>query len=85
MQKNGSASALESRLEQLKESVRHLVDAGGERAGHLKERAMGVKDSVLESGGAALDRIGTFVKEHPFVAISAAFGLGYFAIRLLRK
>ena len=49
MQKNGSTT-IESRIEGLKDSVRNLVDAGGERAGQLKDRAMGVKDSVVENG-----------------------------------
>jgi ElaB/YqjD/DUF883 family membrane-anchored ribosome-binding protein len=84
MHKNGSAT-FESRLDSLKESVRNLVDAGGERAGHFKERAVGMKDSVVENSGAALTRIGSMIKDHPFAALGIAFGLGYFTIRMLRK
>ena len=85
MHKNGSTSTLDSRLDSLKEGVRNLVDAGGERAGHIKDRAMGVKDSVVENGGAALTRVGSMIKEHPFAALAIAFGVGYFAIRMMRK
>ena len=85
MQKNGSASAIESRIDSLKQSMRNLVDAGGEKAGRLKDRAIGAKDSVVEEGRAALDRIGALVKEHPFIALSVAFSVGYVAIRMLRK
>lgn len=85
MQKNGSASAIENRIDSLKESVRNLVDAGGERASHLKDRAIDAKDVALENGRAALDRVSSLVKEHPFAALAIAFGVGYVTIRMLRK
>lgn len=85
MQKNGSASAIESKIDSLKESVRNLVDAGGERAGHLKDRAIDAKDVALENGRAALDRVTALIKEHPFAALGIAFGVGYVTIRMLRK
>jgi ElaB/YqjD/DUF883 family membrane-anchored ribosome-binding protein len=78
MQKNGTASAIENRLDSLKTSV-------GERAGQLKDKAMEAKDVVVENGGAALNRVGAFIKDNPFVAIGIAFGVGYIAIRMFRK
>ena len=85
MHKNGSASALESRIDSLKESVRNLVDAGGEKAGQLKDRAIGAKDTIVEEGSAAAKRVGALIKEHPFIALGIAFGVGYVAIRMMRK
>lgn len=85
MQKNGSTSGLESRIDGLKENVRNLVDAGGEKAGHLKQRAIGVKDSVVETSEAALDRVSAMIKEHPIAALGIAFGIGYVAIRSMRR
>ena len=85
MQKNGSASALEAKIDSLKESVRNLVDAGGEKAGHLKDRAIGAKDTIVENSEAAFKRMGTMIKDHPFIALGIAFGVGYFAIRMMRK
>lgn len=85
MQKNGSTSTLEGRLGSLKENVRNLVDAGSERAEHLKERAIGVKDTVVERGELALDRITALIKAHPIAAIGIAFGVGYVTIRMIRK
>ncbi len=84
MQKNGTAS-LESRLDSLKGSVRNLVDAGGERADQIKHRAIDVKDTVVENGEVAFRKVGSLVKDHPFVAIGIAFGIGYIAVRLARK
>lgn len=85
MQKNGSASTMDSRLDSLKSSVRNLVDAGGERAGKLKDKAIDVKDAVVENGSAALNRAGALIKEHPIAAVGIAFGVGYIVVRMLRK
>jgi len=84
MQKNGTAS-LENRLDSLKDSVRNLVDAGGERAGQLKSKAIDAKDAVFENGEVALRKAGSFIKEHPIVAIGIAFGIGYVAMRMLKE
>lgn len=84
MQKNGTGS-LDTRLDSLKESVRNLVDAGGERAGQIKSKAIDVKDSVVENGGAALKKTSSLIKEHPIAAIGIAFGIGYITLRMLKK
>ena len=84
MQKNGTG-ALDNKLDTLKESVRNLVDAGGERAGQIKTKAIDVKDSVFENGGAAIKKAAELIKEHPIAAIGVAFGIGYFAMRMFRK
>ena len=85
MQKNGSVSSLEHRLDSLKESVRNLVDAGGERAGNFRSRAVDAKDAVVERGGVAIRHTGSLIKEHPIAAIAIAFGIGYIAVRLVKK
>ena len=85
MQKNGSASALESRIDSLKESVRNLVDAGGEMAGQLKDRAVDAKDSIVENSEAAFKKMTALIKEHPFISLGIAFSVGYVAIRMMRK
>lgn len=84
MQKNGTGS-MENRLDSLKSGVRNLVDAGSERAGQLKEKAIDVKDSVVENGGAALRKTGSLIKDHPIAAIAIAFGIGYITVRMLKK
>ena len=85
MQKNGTASALEAKIDSLKESVRNLVDAGGEKAGAIKDRAIDAKDTIVENSEAALKRVGQMIKDHPFIALGVAFGVGYVAIRMMRK
>ena len=84
MQKNGTAS-LENRFDSLKESARKLVDAGGEKAHALKDKAIDVKDAAFKNGGIALDKAGSLIKAHPIAAIAIAFGVGYLVIRVLKK
>lgn len=84
MQKNGTGS-LDNRVDSLKQSVRNLVDAGGERAGQLKGKAIDVKDSVVENGGIYIRKTGSLIKEHPIAAIGIAFAVGYITVRLLKK
>jgi hypothetical protein len=74
MAKNISVHTFEDRLESLKESVRDLVDAGGERAG-------AIRDSVV----AGTKRTGSLIKAHPVIAIAIAFGVGYIAMRIMRR
>jgi ElaB/YqjD/DUF883 family membrane-anchored ribosome-binding protein len=84
MSKNGMAS-FEDRLDSLKESVRNLVDYGTGKADALKSRAIDVKDAVVSGGSRALRKTGSLIKEHPIIAIAIAFGVGYVAIRVMRK
>ena len=85
MNKNGTSGALDDRMGNLKESVRNLVDAGGERASQIKDRLYDAKDVAVDKGSAAIGRVSALVKEHPIAAIGIAFGIGYLAIRMLRK
>jgi len=85
MQKNGTASNAENRLDSLKSSVKNLVDAGGERASAIKSKAIDVKDQAVEKGGLALERAGALIKEHPIAAIGIAFGVGYIVVRMLKR
>jgi len=85
MNKNGTSGALDDRMGHLKDSVRNLVDASSERASQIKERLYDAKDVAVDKGSEALGRVSALVKEHPIAAIGIAFGIGYFAIRMLRK
>lgn len=84
MARNG-ATTFENRLDSLKESVRNLVDVGSERAEAIKSRMADVKDTVVSSSKSGINRMGSLIKEHPIVAIGIAFGIGYVAMRVLRR
>lgn len=84
MQKNGTAS-LDNKLDQLKSTVKNLVDDGKHRADALRTKAFDVKDAVVENSGEVFNRANAFIKENPIVAIAAAFGIGYIVVRMLRR
>ncbi len=84
MQKNGTTS-LENSLDQIKSTVKGLVDDGKERAGELRTKAVDVKDAVVENGEVVYSRATEFIKANPFVAIAAAFGIGYIIVRMIRR
>jgi ElaB/YqjD/DUF883 family membrane-anchored ribosome-binding protein len=84
MNKNGTTH-LEDRMGSLKESVRNLVDAGGERAGQIKDRLADAKDMAFDRGKEGISRVGALIKEHPIAAIGIAFGIGYITVRMLRR
>ena len=74
MSKNSTVTTFENRLDSLKESVRDLVDAGG-------ERASAIRDTVISS----TKKTGSLIKQHPVIAIAIAFGVGYIAMRVMRR
>jgi ElaB/YqjD/DUF883 family membrane-anchored ribosome-binding protein len=78
MARNGTTRAMEDRLDALKDSVRNLVDAGSEKLGSMK-------DTVVSSSKTGIHRAGSLIKDHPIIAIGIAFGIGYFAMRMLRR
>jgi ElaB/YqjD/DUF883 family membrane-anchored ribosome-binding protein len=77
MAKNGAMEQFEDRLDSLKDSMRNLVDVGA-------SKMSGVKDTVISSSKTGLKRTGSLIKQHPFIAIGIAFGIGFIAMRLLR-
>ena len=85
MNKNGTTTGLDERVDALKESVRDAVDYGGKRAAELKERMIDVKDTVVSTSSSAATRMVELVKEHPFAALGIAFGIGYLAMRIARR
>ncbi|HTR54608.1 MAG TPA: hypothetical protein VMJ10_28145 [Kofleriaceae bacterium] len=78
MARNGTMEAFEDRFESLKESVRNLVDVGSSKMG-------GAARSVIATSKTGMRRAGELVKDHPFIAIGIAFGLGFVTMRLLRR
>lgn len=72
--KNSMTNIMEDRFSAVKDSMRHFVDAGG-------ERASAIKDSLI----AGTKKTGSLIKEHPVIAIAVAFGVGYIAMRFMRR
>jgi len=72
-------------LDQIKDSVRGLVDRGQEQAGALRDRAVEVKDQVLIRSNAILDQATTYIRDNPLKSVGIAFGVGYLGMRLFRR
>jgi ElaB/YqjD/DUF883 family membrane-anchored ribosome-binding protein len=91
MNKNGSTTGpggqgtLEQRFESIKESVRGLVDRGGERAERIRNRVVEVTDQAKVRGNDVLSRTTELIRANPLKAVAIAFGLGYIGMRLFRR
>jgi ElaB/YqjD/DUF883 family membrane-anchored ribosome-binding protein len=69
-----TAHSFDARVDALKNSAKHLVDVGGDRATQIKD-----------SAAAQIDKLGSLITLHPFAAVAISFGIGYIAMRLVRR
>lgn len=65
--------------------ARAIVDAGQEKLGEAKDMIIGAKDKVIDKAESLGSKLAKLVKEHPFAAVGVAFGVGYVAMRLMRR
>jgi ElaB/YqjD/DUF883 family membrane-anchored ribosome-binding protein len=75
----------ERRMDQIKDSVKGLVDQGQEKVHQLKDRVIEAKQEAVSRGNQYLDRASEMIKAHPFKAVALAFGVGYVGMRLFRR
>jgi ElaB/YqjD/DUF883 family membrane-anchored ribosome-binding protein len=85
MARNNITARFDERFDALKKSMRHLVDAGNDTAAALKDRMIDVKDSAVSTTRTGINATGRLIKEHPIAAIAIAFGVGFIAIKLIRR
>ena len=81
--RNGNTTA-DTGLDNLKDSVKNLVDQGQERAAQIKERVIDVKDQAMSRGSDLLETATETIKAHPLKSVAVAFGIGYIGMRLFR-
>jgi len=73
--------------ETAKSTVRGALDQGretAERAEHAVKGAYKVAQQYAEDGRLKLD-LGDFVRREPWLAVAAAFAIGYVAAQMLRR
>ncbi len=75
----------DERFDALKHSVRDLTDLGRDKLGDLKDRAVDAKSHAFDEVGALIARAGKLIKQHPIAAVGIAFGIGYIAMRVMRR
>jgi len=69
-----TSADVESRFESLKHGIENLIDSV---PGKAKDLRGGAKDRI--------DALGAQIKKHPVAALAIAFGVGYLAMRLIRR
>ena len=90
---NGSASpssstsneSFEDRIDHLKDSVRGLADIGSERAGDLKHKVVYAKDTAVSTVESYLGQAKKLIIANPLASVGIAFGIGYVAMRIVRR
>jgi len=82
---NGSGEAASHPLDSIKDSVKGLVDQGQNKVNAIKDKVVDIQSQAKDRGTQAIARASDLIKEHPFAAIGIAFGIGYFAMRLVRR
>lgn len=77
--RNGS---LEKQLDHLRDDFGNLLNVAGKLLAH---RANDARDVVVDRSGDALSMLMKTIKKQPLAAIGIAFGLGFVAMRLVRR
>ena len=82
IKQNGGTTASGPDYASVKESVKTLVDHGGEAVDEIKARVTEVSTEARDKAAAAFDEAQKFIKEHPGKSLALAFGIGYIAMRI---
>jgi ElaB/YqjD/DUF883 family membrane-anchored ribosome-binding protein len=85
MTRNGITETLGDRVSQLKQSMRGIVEYGSDRASDIKGKLADAKDVAVGGATSVIAKTGKLIKQHPFIAIGVAFGLGYVVMRMARR
>jgi hypothetical protein len=75
------AADFDTRLDDLKQSLRGFMDFGSERAGALKSK-------ISDAGSGAMSILASvraLIARHPLASVGTAFGVGYIAMRIVRR
>jgi hypothetical protein len=75
-------NALQKQINILQKDMSNIVNATGAL---VANKAIGAKDLVIDSGAGALSAFTKAIKNRPIVAVGVAFGLGYLAMRFVRR
>jgi ElaB/YqjD/DUF883 family membrane-anchored ribosome-binding protein len=73
------------RIDSIKDSVKGLIDQGQHKATQIKDKVVDLQHKAKDRGTVAVDKFSEVIKAHPFAAIGIAFGVGYLAMRLVRR
>jgi ElaB/YqjD/DUF883 family membrane-anchored ribosome-binding protein len=69
----------------IKEQLKHVVEAGQEKAEVIKDKIVDAKDAVVERAGSMKTSLADRIKSNPLASVGIAFGVGYLAMRIFRR
>jgi hypothetical protein len=75
-------NGLQKQINILQKDMSNIVNATGAL---VANKAIGAKDLVVDSGASALSAFAKGIKNRPIAAVGIAFGLGFLAMRLVRR
>jgi hypothetical protein len=79
--RNGTMN-LQKQINTLQKDVANIINATGSLITH---KASDAKDLVVDTGSSAVMSFAKTIKKSPIAAVGVAFGLGYLAMRLIRR
>jgi ElaB/YqjD/DUF883 family membrane-anchored ribosome-binding protein len=83
---NGSVSGtLDDKIDSLRDSMKGVVDQGAQKVDAIKTKLIDVKDEAVSRGGDLLSQTTSLIKANPLKSIGIAFGVGFLAMRLIRR
>lgn len=83
---NGAmTTSFEDSVDQLKGSFHDLTQLGSERVNDIKDRVINAKTVAVSKAEGFLAKTKAMIVENPLAAVGIAFGVGYVAMRVLRR
>jgi ElaB/YqjD/DUF883 family membrane-anchored ribosome-binding protein len=82
---NGTTEQASQRIDSIRDSVKGLVEQGHDKVNELKDKVVDLQSKAKDRGSDAIDKVSELVKAHPLAAIGAAFGIGFIAMRMVRR
>lgn len=82
---NGSLGSTTTKTDGIGDQLKALVSTGQDTLHDAKDSIIDAKDAVIARTDSTVTMLGKAIKTHPFAAVGIAFGVGYLAMRLLRR
>jgi len=85
MANNETTAAIKDNGESISDHVEDAVHAGQGKAAAMKHRLVEVKGVVVDQAQSMVQTVRNAIITHPLIAVGVAFGVGYAAMRLVRR
>jgi ElaB/YqjD/DUF883 family membrane-anchored ribosome-binding protein len=82
---NAAAAKAREAVEQGVETAREYAGAAREYADSAREYARDYAEKGLDAAGRVSENLQEFVRQEPWIAVAAAFAVGYLMARILRR